>query len=163
MRQWTGSALIQIMACRLFSAKLLRESMMTYFQLEPEGQLQWNSNQNTNLSFTKTNLKCRLRSGVHFVRPQCVKWLFCMQSLRVCIKCYITPIFEALHTKTHWLHSQVLYQGNRIMSALTEKLRNYSIPMWHYLQLQYEVVAPYSIIQHVNNGSKIWGFYCHRI
>ena len=34
MRQWTGSALAQVMARRLFSAKSLPESMLTYFQLD---------------------------------------------------------------------------------------------------------------------------------
>ena len=35
MRQWTGSALVQIMACRLFGAKPLPEPMLTDYQLEP--------------------------------------------------------------------------------------------------------------------------------
>ena len=33
MRQWTGSALIQVMACRLFGAKPLPEPMQSYCQL----------------------------------------------------------------------------------------------------------------------------------
>ena len=35
MRQWLGSALVQIMACRLFGAKPLSEPMLGYCQLEP--------------------------------------------------------------------------------------------------------------------------------
>ena len=34
MRQWIGSALAQIMACRLFVAEPLSETMLTYCQLE---------------------------------------------------------------------------------------------------------------------------------
>ena len=34
MRQWTGSALVQVMACRLFGAKPLPEPMLTYRQLD---------------------------------------------------------------------------------------------------------------------------------
>ena len=34
MRQWTGSALVQIMACRLFETKPLPEPMLTYCQLD---------------------------------------------------------------------------------------------------------------------------------
>ena len=34
MRQWTGSALVQVMACRLFGAKPLPEPMLIYCQLD---------------------------------------------------------------------------------------------------------------------------------
>ena len=34
MRQWTGSSLDQVMACRLFSAKPLPEPMLVYVQLD---------------------------------------------------------------------------------------------------------------------------------
>ena len=47
MRQWTGSALVQIMACRLFGAKPLSEPMLKYCQLDLTNKLQWNSNRNT--------------------------------------------------------------------------------------------------------------------
>ena len=35
MRQWIGSPLVQIMACRLFGAKPLSEPMLGYCQLDP--------------------------------------------------------------------------------------------------------------------------------
>ena len=35
MRRWSGSALVQIMACRLFGAKSLSKPMLGYCQLEP--------------------------------------------------------------------------------------------------------------------------------
>ena len=38
MRQWNGSAVVQVMACRLFGAKPLPEPMLTYFQLNPYEQ-----------------------------------------------------------------------------------------------------------------------------
>ena len=34
-RRWAGSALIQVMACRLFGAKPLPELMLVYCQLDP--------------------------------------------------------------------------------------------------------------------------------
>ena len=34
MRQWTGSSLVQVMACRLFGAKPLPEPMLTYCELD---------------------------------------------------------------------------------------------------------------------------------
>ena len=36
MRRWTGSALVQIMACRLDGAKPLSEPMLTYCELDPK-------------------------------------------------------------------------------------------------------------------------------
>ena len=38
MRRWIGSALVQIMACRLFGAKPLSKPMMSYCQLDPREQ-----------------------------------------------------------------------------------------------------------------------------
>ena len=38
MRRWTGSALFQVMACRLFDAKPLPEPMLTYRQLDLQEQ-----------------------------------------------------------------------------------------------------------------------------
>ena len=39
MRLWTQSALFQIMACRLYSAKTLSEPILTYYQLDPEDHI----------------------------------------------------------------------------------------------------------------------------
>ena len=39
MNQWTGSALVQVMAWRLFGAKPLPEPMLTYCQLYPREQI----------------------------------------------------------------------------------------------------------------------------
>ena len=47
MRQWTGSVLLQVMACRLFGANQSPEQMLTYCQLNPRHNLQWNSTHNT--------------------------------------------------------------------------------------------------------------------
>ena len=49
MRQWTGSTLVQVLACRLFGAKPLSEPMLTYCQLGPWEQTSGNSNRNTKL------------------------------------------------------------------------------------------------------------------
>ena len=45
MNQRTGSALVQVMFCRLFGTKPLLESVLTYCTLR--NKLQWKSNQNT--------------------------------------------------------------------------------------------------------------------
>ena len=41
MRQWIGSALVQIMACRLFGAKPLSKQMQGYYQFDPKEQVQF--------------------------------------------------------------------------------------------------------------------------
>ena len=48
MRQWTGSALVQIMACRLFGAKPLPEPILIWFVANwtHVKKNQWNSNRN---------------------------------------------------------------------------------------------------------------------
>ena len=38
MRQWTESALVQVMACHLFGVKPLHKPMLTYCQLNPQEQ-----------------------------------------------------------------------------------------------------------------------------
>ena len=50
MCQWIGSALVQIMACRLFGAKPLYKPTLGYCQLDPWGQTSVNFNQNIQFS-----------------------------------------------------------------------------------------------------------------
>ena len=38
MRQWIGSALVEIMACRLFDAKPLSQPLLGYYQLDSKEQ-----------------------------------------------------------------------------------------------------------------------------
>ena len=38
MGRWTGSALVQVMACRLFGTKPLPEPMLNYYQFNPQQQ-----------------------------------------------------------------------------------------------------------------------------
>ena len=55
MRPWTGSTLVQVMACRLFGAKPLPEPMLPYCQLDPWEQTHWHLNQNTLKLFIREN------------------------------------------------------------------------------------------------------------
>ena len=77
MRHWTGSALVQIMACRLIGAKPLSESMLEYCQSKYNIFRSW-----------KCISKCHLGNGGHFVQGRWVKgypvfpcmiWLFTRQ------------------------------------------------------------------------------------
>ena len=67
MRQWIRSALVQVMACRLFGAKPLSKPMLGYCQLDPEEQ--------TPVKFQSTYKtfhlrKCIKRSSAKW-RPSC--------------------------------------------------------------------------------------------
>ena len=57
MRQWPGSALVQVMDCRLFGTKPLPELVLTYCQLDPEKQTSVKFNRNYNISIKKIRLK----------------------------------------------------------------------------------------------------------
>ena len=66
---WTGSALMQIMACRLFSAKSLPEPMPTCCQLNlyEQSTVKFESKYKKNHS-RKCVWKCSLQNGGHFVQ-----------------------------------------------------------------------------------------------
>ena len=70
IRQWIGSALVQIMACRLFGTKPLSKPMLGYCQLDSYEQI---SIKIQNFSFMKRHLKYRLRNGGHFVQGEMSK------------------------------------------------------------------------------------------
>ena len=71
MCQWIGSALVQIMACRLFGAKPLSKSMLVYCQLEPKEQIsvKFQSKCKTFHSW-KCVRNCRLRNDALFVQGE---------------------------------------------------------------------------------------------
>ena len=51
------------MACRLFGAKPLSQPMLGYCQLNPQEQLQWNYNQNTEIFIEENafeNIVCEM-------------------------------------------------------------------------------------------------------
>ena len=77
MRQWIGSALVQIMACGLFGAKPLPKPMLGYCQLDPQEQIsvKFESNYKA-LHSRKCIWKYRLRNGAHFVQGWWVNLCF---------------------------------------------------------------------------------------
>ena len=74
MLQSAWPSLVQIMACRLFGAKLLSEPMPDYCHLSPRQQISLKFEQNTAFFlFNKMHFKnfvCKM--GVFLHRPQCV-------------------------------------------------------------------------------------------
>ena len=66
-----GHDLLQVMACRLFGAKPLPESMLTYCQIEPGNTFQWNLNRNSNIFIEENvfeNAVCQ--NGGHLVQGE---------------------------------------------------------------------------------------------
>ena len=58
MRQWTGSSLVQVMACRMYGAKPLPEPKLPYCQLDSWKQ-KWNLNPNSILFIQENDIwKC---------------------------------------------------------------------------------------------------------
>ena len=73
MCQWTGPALVQVIACRLFGAKPLPEPMLPYCRLDTREQTSMKF-ESKYKSFHSWNCmwKCRLRNGGHFVQGRWV-------------------------------------------------------------------------------------------
>ena len=75
MRQWSGPALVQIIASRLDGAKPLSEPILTYCQLNPKESI----SMKFYLKFKyfhsrKCVWTCRLRNGGHFVQGKMRKY-----------------------------------------------------------------------------------------
>ena len=72
MRQWIGSALVQIMACRLFGAKPLPELMLVYCQLDSWEQISVKFESDSIILFIQENafemVVCQ--NGGHFVQGE---------------------------------------------------------------------------------------------
>ena len=71
MSQWSGSTLVQVMVCCLFSAKPLPEPMLSYCQLHPweRTSVKFESKYKTFHSRKCTRKRC-LRNGKHFVQGE---------------------------------------------------------------------------------------------
>ena len=71
MRRWTGSALVQIMACRLNGAKPLSKPVLTYCQLDPKERISMKFYLKVKYFHSR---KCvwtnRLWNGGHFVQGE---------------------------------------------------------------------------------------------
>ena len=71
MRRWTGSSLVQVMACRLFGAKPLPEPMMAYCQLDSWEQISVKFERNSIILIQENafeNVVCQC--GGHFVQGE---------------------------------------------------------------------------------------------
>ena len=71
MRRWTGSAIVQIMACWQHSAKPLSEPMLTYCQWDPKEYISMKFYlQLKYFHSRKWDWTCRLWYGDHFVQGE---------------------------------------------------------------------------------------------
>ena len=67
-RRGAGSALVQVMACRLFGGKPLPKPMLAYCQLDSQEQISERyESEFYHFHSRKCIWKCRLRNGGHFV------------------------------------------------------------------------------------------------
>ena len=119
MHWWNGSALVQIMACRLDGTKPLSEPMVTYCQLEPKEHI----SMKFYLKFIyfhsrKCIWTCCLQNGSHFVQggwvnsltllvpkleysmiTRLIPWLLMPWLLLWCWLCRIMRLFLVFHKK----------------------------------------------------------------
>ena len=72
MRKWIDSALVEIMACRLFDAKQLSKPILGYCQMDHEEQTLEKFNEDKTFRVRKHIWKDRLRNGGHFVQRRWV-------------------------------------------------------------------------------------------
>ena len=79
--QWTGSALVQIMACRLFGAKPLSKPMLGYWFFR--NKLQYNFNEKTNI-FIQENASENIVCEMAAILPR-ERWVNSRPKLRVVI------------------------------------------------------------------------------
>ena len=110
MRQWTGSALVQIMACCLIGAKPLSKPMLGYCQLDPYEQTSVKSNQNTKLFIHENafeNIVCRMTTILSRGDELMTQWVVWWACLKYCLsyiskeRCFSIRSFEKRKYFTH--------------------------------------------------------------
>ena len=70
-RKWTWSALVQLMACRLFGAKPLPEPMLAIVNWTPGNKFKWKSNRNSIIFIQENAFEIVVgQSGGHFVHGE---------------------------------------------------------------------------------------------
>ena len=104
MRHRIGSAIVRVMACRLFGTKPLPEPMLNYCQLDPYQQtlvkIEWIKIQNFNSQ--KCIWKCRLPNGDNFLHggDELSLWLskqFCAWPVY-----YHLHLLDLIHVYMYW-------------------------------------------------------------
>ena len=88
---WTGSTMIQVMACRLLGAKPLPEPVLVYYQLDSR-KFQWNLNRNLSPHSTKCIWKCRLPKW----------WPFCPAGDWLTPLCFVSTWCPTFWSLKHW-------------------------------------------------------------
>ena len=100
MGQWIGWALIQIMACGLFSAKPLSKPMLLFCQFDHKEQI-WNFNQNTKFFIHENaseNIVCEMATilsrGAWVNATWCVVFVFALYYVVIRYQWDLTISFE---------------------------------------------------------------------
>ena len=113
MRQWIWSALIEMMACRLFVAKPLFKPMPTSVNWSLKNKLQWNFNQNTNFHSQICILRYCLRNGRHFLQGKWVKhfWYTTDSLFIYCRRKNVITGSTSSETWTWWRHQMETFSA----------------------------------------------------
>ena len=115
--QWTGSALLQLLAWYLLGGKPLPEPMMSYFQLyslEQTLKKKFNQKHNASISFTKAFGKIRMLTTLF--RPQCFNMLFRTW--------YFNTLFRPIYLNTLFRH-QYLNRQHVVRTSIFEHIAQY--------------------------------------
>ena len=125
MRQWIGSALIQVMVCRLSGANPLSKPMLGCCQLDI---LKWKFNQNSNFHSQKCIWKYRLRNGSHFVQEELITRVT-LRGEPSCRKNRFLKIFNSLFV----IHESNLYFYLSIIKAFFHQIQDKFFLIWIWI------------------------------
>ena len=114
MHQWTGSALVQVMACRQFGTKPLPEPMLAV-NSTPGNKLQWNSYWNSIIFFQENSFEIVIcQNGSHFVQVE-MSWkhAFILNKTQeaVSTKMLFYPYIRIPITKIRRSHNHLIFDS----------------------------------------------------
>ena len=110
MHHWTGSSLVQVMACHLFGAEPSPEPMLTYWQRNLLNKFQWHFDWNI-MVFTEEDIFehviCRMMTILFW--PQCVNPFFPATQIPQCTspKSLMHHVITEMCTRAHFCYKAV--------------------------------------------------------
>ena len=141
MRQWTGSALVQVMTCCLFGARSLLEPMLTYCQLDSCEQISVKFESEFYHSHSRKCISnCRLPKWWSFC-PGDMSWLTYVRArIRDLVHCFICDAFIHPRCGYNYLFMPKI---NKLVK-ITSVSRQYRRSRWHKWKFDVSPVAPFT-------------------
>ena len=128
MSQWIGSALVKIMACRLFGAKPLSKPLLGYCQLDPEEQTSVKSYQNSKFFVQENsseNIVCEMVVILSMIsKPQtrCSHvFAYCMYSRMPWVSYCILLLWMRRKKNTHFAGLKISYSHDSLNTLRSEQ------------------------------------------